>query len=81
MDDHDESFEHVVGSQYGQMEAAMGADGYAAFVKARDAEGITMKAHAEKINAQTSAIRIGTLMFVLACIPTFVWLWKWALDG
>lgn len=79
-DDVDSQFQNVIGSQYGQMESVMGADGYKAFVEAREAEGDGLKAYAARHKAVADAIRIFTLVFFLAAIPGIVWLWKAALS-
>jgi hypothetical protein len=79
-DDEREQYEAVI-SQYGAMESQMGADGYAAFIKAQESMRFAALAHAERVQASTSFIRIGTLMFVLTMMPTLVWLWKWAVQA
>jgi hypothetical protein len=78
MDEDEDQFKAVV-SQYGQMESQMGAEGYAAFVKTQESMRYAAMAHAERVQASTSAIRVATAMFILAMIPTLVWLWRWAL--
>lgn len=79
-DDVDSQFQSVIGAQYGQMESVMGADGYKAFVEAREAEGDGLKAYAARHKAVADAIRILTLIAFLAAIPAIVWLWKAALS-
>lgn len=72
-------FEAVVG-QYGQMESVMGADGYKAFVDARQAERDGIKAHGDKITAVAQMVRVITLVGFLAAIPLIVLLWKVAIE-
>ena len=79
-EDEHEKYEAVI-AQYGQMEASMGADGYAAFVKAQESMRFAAMAHAERVQATTVFIRIGTLMLFLASMPVLVWLWRWAFSG
>ena len=79
-DDVTQQFNSVIGSQYGQMESVMGADGYKAFVEAREAEGDGLKAYAARHKAVADAIRIFTLVFFAASIPVIFWLWKVALS-
>jgi len=80
MEDEDQ-FEQVLGGQYGQMESAMGTDGYRSFVEARNAEAAGFKAFAGRHSAVADAIRVGTLVFALAMIPVIVFLWKWAINA
>jgi hypothetical protein len=81
MDDDEQGKYEAVIAQYGQMEANMGTEGYTAFLKTQESMRFAAMAHAERVQATTVALRIGTLMFFLASIPVLVWLWRWALDG
>lgn len=80
MDDDTDDFSEVLSSQYGVMESQMGQDGYKAFVEAQIANGVGIKAYADKNASIAGLIRVITGLCVLLTIPVIVLLWKVALQ-
>lgn len=78
-DDTNEEFLHQLSSSYGQVESALGTEGYKEFLATRSAERQTYLAHAERTQAFATAIRIAMLIGMLMAMPVIVWLWKWAI--
>ena len=80
MDDDDRFIEQMSNS-YGQIEAALGAEGYQTFLSSHKESAAHVKAHSDQVRAFTGMIHMGTLILLLSAIPVIVWLWKWAITS
>lgn len=80
MDENDRFIEQMSNS-YGQIEAALGSEGYQTFLNSHKESAAHVKAHSDQMRAWTGMIHMGTLILLLAAIPTIVWLWKWAIGS
>lgn len=80
-DDTNEEFLHQLSASYGQVESALGTEGYKEFLATRSAERQTYIAHAERTHAVANVIRLVTLVGMLMAMPVIVWLWKWAISA
>ena len=81
MDEDEQAKYEAVIAQYGQMEASMGTEGYAAFLKTQESMRFAAMAHAERVQATTAAIRVSIITLFAMSIPVILWLWKWALNA
>lgn len=76
-------FEHVVGKQYGGMEATMGQEAYQANVKHVEAQTKALYQHMELVKMRAGARGIVFIVVILMAIPALtaanIALWKWVL--
>ena len=79
MNDDDEVFMQQLSSSYGQIESALGTEGYAEFLRTRETERRYMDSRADLTRAYANTLRIATLIGMLCVMPVIVWLWKWAI--
>lgn len=81
MEDENDRFIEQMSNSYGQIEAALGSEGYQALLNSHKESAMHLKAHSDQMRAWTGMIHMGTLMLLLMSIPALVWLWKWALGS
>lgn len=78
-EDDANEFLQQLSANYGQIESVLGTDGYAEFLRTREAERAYMNARGDYIRAIANTLRIFGLIGMLCAMPVIVWLWKWAI--
>jgi len=80
-EEYNERFIEQLAGSYGQIEAALGSEGYKTFLDSHRANAAHVKAHSDQMRAWTGLIHMGTLSVLLSAMPVIVWLWKWAITS
>jgi hypothetical protein len=76
--DDEEKFAEQIAHSYGQIEAALGAEGYKAMLENQKQMNEQAKIDAELTMTWVLLIRIMTLLILASSIPVQIFLWKWA---
>lgn len=77
-DDRDE-FLNQLAASYGQIEGVLGTDGYAEFLRAKQAEHDYLLARASLIRSWSSFVSAMAIIGMLVAMPVIVFLWRWAI--
>ena len=76
--DDEQRFADQISHSYGQVEAALGAEGYKVMLEAQKKSNLQATADIDRTLALTTAIRVAVLILLVMSIPVQVVLWKWA---
>ncbi len=79
MDDSDK-FAEQISQSYGQIEAALGSDGYKVMLETQQKANNQSDARVDRTLAVTTALRVCILLGLVMSIPVQIVLWKWALS-